>query len=135
MNMGRIKAMEQYFISSKHKERFINMVIWDKMSRSDMERASLFYIISGNEDLYNKRRYIYDCSTHCIHSCFEKAVVDFSSSMRSLIRLGFNLYNGWSDEYTTPISLLGSLDNHNLKLAGNAIMMRFNNGILEELLE
>lgn len=127
--------MKQYFISSKHKERFINMVIWDKMSHSDMERASLFYIISGNEDLYNKRRYIYDCSTHCIHSCFEKAGVDFSSSMRSLIRLGFNLYNGWSDEYTTPIFLLGSLDNHNLELVGNAIMMRFNNGILEELLE
>lgn len=127
--------MKQYFMSSKHKERFINMIASDRMSIYDVERASLFYIISGNEDLYNKRRHIYDCNTHSIHSCFERGRVDFSSSMRSLIRLGFNLYNGWSDEYTTPMSLLGGLDNHNLQLAGNAIMIRFNNDLLEELLQ
>ena len=50
--------MERNFVSGTHKERFITMMIEDDMSPGDVERASLFYIISGNEDLYRKRRYI-----------------------------------------------------------------------------
>ena len=111
------------------------MMIEDDMSPSDSERASLFYIIAGNDDLYRKRRFIYDCCEHCIRVCLENADVDFSSGMRSLIRLGFNLYNGWSDRYTTPIYLLGSLDSRNLLVAGNAIMIRFNSSLLEVLVE
>ena len=67
--------------------------------------------------------------------CLDNTEVDFSSGMKSLIRLGFNLYNGWSDRYTTPMSLLGSLDNHNLQLVGNAIMTRFNSSFREGLLQ
>lgn len=126
--------MGKHFISSAHKERFINMMIEDDMSPHDSERASLFYIITGNDDLYRKRRFIYNPCEHNIRACLD-ADVDFSSGMRSLIRLGFNLYNGWSDRYTTPMSLLGSLDSRNLLLAGNAIMIRFNRSLLEGLIE
>ena len=111
------------------------MIIEDDMSPGDVERASLFYIISGNEDLYRKRRYIYDTYEHCTRTCLDNTEVDFSSGMKSLIRLGFNLYNGWSDRYTTPMSLLGSLDNCNLRLAGNAIMTRFNSSFRKGLLQ
>lgn len=111
------------------------MIIEDNMSPYDLERASLFYIITGNDDLYEKRRFIYDPSEHSIRECLDDTNVDFSSGMRSLIRLGFNLYNGWSDRYTTPLSLLGSLDGGNLLLAGNAIMMRFNGSLQEELVD
>lgn len=127
--------MERKFISDTHKERFTTMIIEDDMSPGDVERASLFYIISGNEDLYRKRRYIYDTYEHCIRTCLDNTEVDFSSGMKSLIRLGFNLYNGWSDRYTTPMSLLGSLDNCNLRLAGNAIMTRFNSSFRKGLLQ
>lgn len=130
--------MGKQFVSSAHKERFTNMMIEDDMSPHDTERASLFYIITGNDDLYRKRRYIYDPSEHCICACLDDTDtgVDFSSGMRSLIRLGFNLYNGWSDSYTTPISLLSNLDNRNLFLAENAIMIRFNRSLLlKELIE
>ncbi len=125
--------MGKHFISSTHKERFINMMIEDGMSPHDSERASLFYIITGNDDLYRKRSFIYNPSEHCIRDCLDDANVDFSSGMRSLIRLGFNLYNGWSDRHSTPVSLLGSLDSFNLLLAGNAIMIRFNKSLTEEL--
>jgi len=127
--------MKKHFVSPVHKEHFIDMMIEDDMSLHDLERASLFYIIAGNNDLYRKRRLIYDFGEHCIRACLDDAEVDFSSGMRSLIKLGFNLYNGWSDRYTTPVSLLGSLDSHNLLLAGNAIMIRFNGCFLEELVE
>lgn len=127
--------MGKYFFSSTHKECFLNMMVEDDMAQGDAERLSLFYIISGNEDLYRKRRYIYDPCEHCIRTCFDNTEVDFSSGMKSLIRLGFNLYNGWSDRYTTPMSLLGSLDNRNLRLAGNAIMTRFNSNFRNGLIE
>lgn len=124
--------MEKHFVSSAHKERFISMMIEDDMSSCDLERASLFYIITGSDDLYVKRRFIYDLSEHCICDCLNNADTDFSSGMCSLIRLGFNLYNGWSDRHTTPLSLLSSLDSLNLLLAANAIMIRFNRGLPEE---
>ncbi len=127
--------MSQCFINHLHKERFINMTIEDHMSLHDLERASLFYILSGNDDLYKKRKFIYDYSEHSIRSCLEDSDVDFSSGMCSLIRLGFNLYNGWSDVFTTPLYLLGSLDRHNLLLAENAMMIRFNGRLLESLVE
>lgn len=126
--------MTQYYINSEHKNRFIDMIISDNMSNGDLERASLFYIISGNEDLYSKRRHVYNCDTHCINSRFDKTGVDFTSSITALIRLGFNLYNGWADKYTTPIEILAGLDNHNLELATNALLIRFDSDFLPELL-
>jgi len=127
--------MKKHFIGSAHREQYGNMVLEDGMFFGDRERASLFYIISGNKDLYKKRRYIYNSDEHCIKRCIDNKNVDFSSGMRSLIRLGFNLYNGWSDEYTTPINLFGSLDEQNLELAENALQIRFNRDFFYELLE
>jgi len=125
--------MFHHFVSPAHRERFLYMAAEDRMSPGDSERASLFYLLAGNDDLYQKRRFIYDAAEHCIRICFENPSVDLSSGAGALVRLGFNLYNGWSDRYTTPLSILGSLDSNNLKLAGNAIMIRLNRQFLEEL--
>ena len=127
--------MGSNFLSSKHMENYIDLVMEDQMCTRDVERASLFYIISGNDDLYRKRRFIYDPKDHSIKRCLDNTDVDFSSSIKALVRLGFNLYNGWSDEYTTPVDLLGSLDNNNKKLARNAIQIRFDSSFYYELLE
>ena len=125
--------MVKHFVSPLHQERFLLMTAEDGMNPRDSERASLFYLIAGNDGLYRKRRFIYNPVGHCIRACLDNPDVDFSSGAKSLIRLGFNLYNGWSDRYTTPLSLLSSLDNSNLQLAGNAIMIRLNSQFLEEL--
>ena len=127
--------MESNFLSSKHMENYLDLVIEDQMCTGDVERASLFYIISGNDVLYRKRRFIYDPKDHSIKRCLDNTNVDFSSSIKALIRLGFNLYNGSSDEYTTPMDLLGYLDNNNKKLAGNAIQIRFDSSFYYGLLE
>lgn len=127
--------MVNHFVSHTHRERFQYIVAEDGMYLGDSERASLFYLIAGNDDLYRKRRFLYDPAEHRIRICFENPSVDFSSGAGALVRLGFNLYNGWSDRYTTPLSILGSLDSRNLLLAGNAITIRFNRSLLEELVE
>lgn len=127
--------MGSIFLNSKHMENYLDLVMEDQMCTGDVERASLFYIISGNDDLYRKQRFIYDTKNHSIKRCLDNTDVDFSSSIKALIRLGFNLYNGWSDEYTTPVDLLGCLDDNNRKLARNAIQIRFDSSFYYELLE
>jgi len=127
--------MGSNFLSSKHMENYIDLVMEDQMCTRDVERASLFYIISGNDDLYRKRRFIYDPKDHSIKRCLDNTDVDFSSSIKALVRLGFNLYNGWSDEYTTPVDLLGCLDDNNRNLARNAIQIRFDSSFYYGMLE
>ena len=126
--------MTNPFISSNHKQNYLKLIREDGMSFSDRERASLFYIISGNDDLYKKRRFIYHPGEHCIRNCPWQSGVDFSSGMRSLIRLGYNLYNGWTDEYTTPTDLFGNLDEQNRKLVQNALLIRFNSDFYNEIM-
>lgn len=121
------------FLDAEHKKRFINIVTKDNTSFRDTERASLFYIISGNYELYNNHRYVYDYSEHRICFSFKELGINFSSGITSLIKLAFNLYNGWADEDTTPLNLLSSLDSSNFKLASNAIRIRFNSSLLDEL--
>lgn len=121
------------FLDIEHKDKLISMLHDDGTHLGDSEPMSLFYIISGNFDLYNKRRFIYNNKTHGIYPDFEESDVDFSSGIKSLVKLGYNLYNGWSDDSTTPIKLLGSLDEDNLKLADMAMKIRFNHAMLKEL--
>ena len=108
-----------------HKIQFQKLLEEDNTYPRDTERIALFYIISGNSDLYKKRTCIYDFKKHGIKNCLQNEDVDFSSSMKSLIRLGFNLYNGYTDNSTSPSSLFYSLDEDNQRLALNAILIRF----------
>jgi len=54
--------------------------------------------------------------------CLEENTVDLSSSSRNLIKLAFNLFNGYpADIYET----LSILDDHNFNLAIDAMKLRF----------
>ncbi|MDD4113809.1 MAG: DUF6075 family protein [Herbinix sp.] len=77
--------MGSNFLSSSHMENYLDLVSKDQMCTGDVERASLFYIISGNDDLYRKRRFIYDPKDHSIKRCLDNTNVDFSSSIKPLL--------------------------------------------------
>lgn len=114
------------FLNNTHKNNYINLIRQSDIYEDDLERKTLFYIIAGNDDLFKKKNYIYDFSENCIDlNSLITDKVDFCFSSKSLIRLGFNLYNGYNDEYTTPLYLLGSLDSGNYTIANNAINLRF----------
>lgn len=125
--------MRTLFLDVDHKEKMKTMIKVDQTHLGDCERLTLFYIISGNWDLYNKRNLLYNAKNHTINLEFEESNVDFSSGMKSLIKLGYNLYNGWSDDYTTPIDIFCSFDEGNFKLADMAMKIRFNQNLLKEL--
>jgi hypothetical protein len=119
--------MEEAFINSLHKSRYVKMLAIANVHKHDQERKALFYILSGNDDLYKKIKEIYDFFENSINiQCLESEKVDFCSSSKALIRLGFNLYNGYFDYHMNPLYLLYCLDSKNLFIAFQAILLRFN---------
>lgn len=117
---GKKKPM----IQLREHQNFDTLIKRDGTNLLDSERASLFWILSGNEDLFGKAAYIYDFKEHSIiPEVLESAEVDFCTSSRALVKLGFNLFNGF------PADVMGtfkSLDEANYALALEAINVRFN---------
>ncbi len=115
------------FLNDEHERNFYELLAADKTNIYDIERQSLFYILSGNKDLYQKKRYIYNCKNHCIIRCLsqKKSNVDLSGGAKSLVVLGFNLYNGESHKESNVWDIFASLDKKNRLLALNAIKLRY----------
>ena len=118
--------LNNIFIDNLHRTRYHKLAVVTGVHDQDYERITLFYIISGNEDLYLKKKAIYDFFDNTIiPECLTSDKVDLCSSSKALIRLGFNLYNGYYDFKTTPLLLLYSLDSKNLFIAYQSILLRF----------
>lgn len=114
------------FLNVEHENKLMELIQRDGTHPKDKERISLFYIISGNDDLYAKSRSIYDFSLHqIIPDCLNGGSVDFCSSSRALIRLSYNLYNSYQDSGTSPIHILSGLDEDNYFLATESLGVRF----------
>ncbi|QII81600.1 DUF6075 family protein [Jeotgalibaca arthritidis] len=93
-------------------ESFNKLLERDQTSPSDSERRALFYILSGNKDLYQKVNGIFD---------FEK--VDFCEGAYRMVKLAFNLYNG--SPAPDPLELFSGLDEYNFRICINALFLRF----------
>ena len=114
------------FLNDSHKNAYLHLTQTAGIHEHDIERISLFYIISGNDDLYRKKNFIYDFNENSIRiECLDSVDVDFSSSSKNLICTGFNLYNGYMNERMNPLLMLASLDSANFTLLMNAIYLRF----------
>ena len=122
------------FLNSEHLENFKTLLKEDNTHPRDCERQSLFYIISGNEDLFQKRKQLYNFKDNCVRlNCLTERSVDLSSSAEALVRLGFNLYNNYEDKYTNPLEIFYNLDADNYSLAMESINIRFNREAEKEL--
>jgi len=117
--------MESCYINQGHWSRMEQLLQADNTARSDRERVSLLYIIAGEEGLFSKRNAIYDFGEHTIKTEVMDGREDFPSSAKALIKLGFNLYNGYREEGMTPLELFWNLDRKNCRIAQNAIRLRF----------
>ena len=114
------------FLNAEHENKLMKLLQRDGTHPKHKERVSLFYILSGNDDLYDKYRSIYDFRNHQIKpECLNDGNVDFCSSSRALIKLGYNLYNSYQDGDTSPIQILSGLDEDNYFLATESLGVRF----------
>lgn len=96
------------------------------VNEKDVERKALFYILANNDDLYSKIHHLYNFQhDYAETDCFEKGLVDFTSGSSALIRLGFNLFNGYKDNKSDVLNILSKLDSDNFELAMEAIQIRF----------
>jgi len=114
------------YLDEGHEKRFQGLMAEDHTGDCDKERKSLFYILTGNSDLYQKRRLLYDSKNHCIIPLLtqRKVRVDLSSGTKALVQLGFNLYNGMNRDANVS-DIFWHLDEQNKMLALNAIKIRF----------
>lgn len=104
--------------------KYNELIVKANVHNSDLERKSLFWILANNPDLYSKINYIYDFEDNSIKlECLEEATVDFPSSSVRLIRLAFNLYNGYPADVSDCLFVL---DDENFEIAIKAIRIRFN---------
>ncbi|OFV71541.1 DUF6075 family protein [Acetobacterium wieringae] len=95
----------------------------DQTHPEDIERIALFIIIAGNEDLFVKARNIYDFEDHSIiPEVLDSENVDFCGSSRALVKLGYNLFNGFPADI---METFRRLDDDNFALAMSAIKKRF----------
>jgi hypothetical protein len=91
-------------------------------SEFDLERLAMFYILSGNADLWKKGAYnFYNFEDHSI--ILKRKKIDLCTSSKALINLAFHLYNGHGKDTLTDT--FQSLDEKNKQLAFNAIEIRY----------
>lgn len=103
-------------------DRYLELTSRDRMRSSDKERAALFHIIAGSDELYKHVDDLYNFKDHAIKlSCLRKPWL--TSGTRGLIKLGFNLYNG--SQKSTIYESFVYLDEKNTHLAIEAIKIRF----------
>ena len=112
-------------------KRYNELLEKDGTKAGDQERQALFFILAGNDELYNKIHNIYDFKGRMIkHDLLEvnedspDYIAEPSSSGTKLIRLAFNLYN--SKNKADICDTFAGLDRSNFELALTAIKIRFN---------
>ena len=98
--------------------------------RVDKGSAAILYIIASNEKLYNEYKDIMDLANNEIN--IEKVDNNYySSSEKALLRLGVNLFNGYTgrteeESYDYSINnIMNKLDERNRIIAMNAIKIRY----------
>ena len=89
-------------LNVEHKKRFNQLLGKASVCEGDLERYALFFIISGNADLYRKVNYIYNFEDGggILPEIFDNSEVDLCGSSKTLIKLAFNLYNGYKSDLT-----------------------------------
>lgn len=105
-----------------HEQRLQELLKRDNTHPEDMERRALFFVLSGNDDIYSKVNHIYDFEENSIKTECLDGEIAFSGSSKSLVKLAYNLYN----QHPADVSdIFYALDKENAALAIEAIKLRF----------
>lgn len=107
-----------------HTENFNELIKRDRTAATDVERLAMFTVFS-NDDLFQKVHALYDFKEHSIKpEALENGEVDLSSSSLKLVKLAYNLFNGY---YAADVlDTFAGLDDDNFNLCIQAIRIRFN---------
>ncbi|WP_415465241.1 DUF6075 family protein [Clostridium saccharoperbutylacetonicum] len=131
--MNFVKGIE--FIDEDHKEKFNELMKNDNARDTDVERKALFYIVSGNEELYFQRDKIYNFKSHQIElGNYIEGKIMLSGGTNRMLYLAYHLYNGFNFEridenkkdYELSINdIFSGIDIKGYKVCINALNIRF----------
>lgn len=114
------------FLNDIHDRRYHHFISKDGCHFADLERGALFYVFAGNDGLTDQIEKLYDFKKRCIlPDVKEVDELPLSSGEKALVRLAYNLFNGYTDMRCDLDSIMFSLDCNNRKLAIQAIEQRF----------
>ena len=118
------------FINNKHEKRFEELIQKANIGSSDIERYSLFYLIAGNEDLYNQVDKIYDFEEKQLQDRngdeegnLYFPYVDLYGGSKRILNLAIQLYNDTNNQKVSDT--FSGLDMNNFLLCINAVTYRF----------
>jgi len=117
--------MKSLFIDEMHETRYYTLVNMDHTADGDREREAMFYILSGNKELFNHVHYIYSCQAHRLRPNPLHKLGYMCRSSKNLLRLSLHLYNSNIQRELSPCDILNNLDSDNLTLALNGMLLRF----------
>lgn len=119
--------MEELFLSSKHMDRFMVLASeWDFKEISDPYWRSLMFIVSGDEQLFSRRKVL-------VNSEYREIIPEawfsgeFSGGEQRLLLLAFNLFTNqdcYEQLSISPLDIFSGLDEQCYELAKNAIDVR-----------
>lgn len=119
------------FLSQEHQNNFNLLIKKAEVRSGDIERKSMFYIISGNSDLFKQVGEIYNFTDDELQERKETLEGDLyfpnvltSNSSQKLLNLAVQLFNNTKDQ--NVLDTFSGLDTNNFELALNAIKIRFN---------
>jgi hypothetical protein len=110
------------FLFPDHEGYFRTLLQWDGTNESDLERKAMFYIFSGNEEIMKCIELFYDFEERVMKTEITDNIGYLLSGERSLVLLGFNLFNNFP--CGTVMDLFRSFDERNCELALNGIRIR-----------
>ena len=112
-------------LDPNHHLRFSILVDRDRTKENDIERRVMFFLFAGYSELYEKVNHLYDFDRQLIlpEVLEDESTVDLTSSMRTIVKLAYNLYNGFSSE--SFLDTFTVLDGEKRFLVMSAIKYRF----------
>lgn len=103
--------------------RIRDLIMRDNTHPTDMERHSLLYLFGGIKALYEIIDNLYDFEEHCIiPEYLKRSDLFLSSQLEALIKIGFNLFNGYPADIYQCFSVLEEPEVH---IVLDAIKIRF----------
>lgn len=119
------------FKDNEHKIRYENYLIKDGTYINDVERNSMFYILSSDESIHKRIKKIYNFKHRNIEiDGFLEIRNELNSAATKMVYLAYQLYNNFrysnhDIKDMTILDMLSGLDEENFEVCMRAIRIRF----------
>lgn len=116
-------GIRDLFVDDAHMRAFYNCMELSCATVHDLERQSLFFILTHNEFYRENIKRIYNFNENCIYLEKYENENTYSSGENTVIQLAYNLFNGYGD--CDVCSMFKSIDILSFEVCINAIRIRF----------